>query len=71
MQWPLARSTTGFLDRVTGGDQGRMDYMKAYVPVRRLGTSEEVAAAILFLASPNCAFLTGHSLSVDGGKLAA
>jgi NAD(P)-dependent dehydrogenase (short-subunit alcohol dehydrogenase family) len=61
---------TGFLDRVTGGAQERMDYMKAYVPARRLGTSEEVAAAILFLASPGCAFLTGHSLTVDGGKSA-
>jgi NAD(P)-dependent dehydrogenase (short-subunit alcohol dehydrogenase family) len=61
---------TGFLDRMTGGAQDRMDYMKAYVPARRLGTSEEIAAAILFLASPSCAFLTGHSLSVDGGKLA-
>lgn len=61
---------TGFLDRVTGGAQERLDYMKAYVPARRLGTSEEVAAAILFLASPDCTFLTGHSLAVDGGKLA-
>ena len=62
---------TGFLDRVTGGAQDRMEYMKAYVPAHRLGTSEEVAAAILFLASPVCGFLTGHSLSIDGGKLAA
>lgn len=61
---------TGFLDRVTSGSKDRMDYMKAYVPARRLGKPEEVAAAILFLASPECAFLTGHSLSVDGGKLA-
>jgi NAD(P)-dependent dehydrogenase (short-subunit alcohol dehydrogenase family) len=52
----------GFLDRVTGGSEERMGYMKAYVPARRLGKSEEVAAAILFL--------TGHSLAVDGGKLA-
>jgi NAD(P)-dependent dehydrogenase (short-subunit alcohol dehydrogenase family) len=61
---------TGFLDRVTGGAQDRMDHMKAYVPVQRVGTPEEVAAAILFLASPGCGFLTGHSLSIDGGKLA-
>ncbi|OCJ00582.1 SDR family oxidoreductase [Rhizobium sp. AC27/96] len=61
---------TGFIDRVTGGSQERMDYMKAYVPMRRLGQSEEVAAAILFLASPKAAFLTGHSLAIDGGKLA-
>jgi NAD(P)-dependent dehydrogenase (short-subunit alcohol dehydrogenase family) len=61
---------TGFLDRVAGGSKERMDYMKAYVPARRLGKSEEVADAILFLASPKASFLTGHSLAVDGGKLA-
>jgi NAD(P)-dependent dehydrogenase (short-subunit alcohol dehydrogenase family) len=47
-----------------------MDYRKAYVPARRRGKSEEVADAILFLASPEAPFLTGHSLAVDGGKLA-
>jgi NAD(P)-dependent dehydrogenase (short-subunit alcohol dehydrogenase family) len=61
---------TEFLDRVTNGSKDRMDYMKAYVPARRLGRPEEVAAAIVFVASPGCAFLTGHSLSIDGGKLA-
>jgi NAD(P)-dependent dehydrogenase (short-subunit alcohol dehydrogenase family) len=61
---------TGFLDRVTGGAQERLGYMKAYTPARRLGRAEEVAAAILFLASNKSAFLTGHSLVVDGGKLA-
>jgi NAD(P)-dependent dehydrogenase (short-subunit alcohol dehydrogenase family) len=62
---------TGFLDRVTGGSEERMGAMKAYAPARRLGKSEEVADAIVFLASPNASFLTGHSLAVDGGKLAA
>jgi NAD(P)-dependent dehydrogenase (short-subunit alcohol dehydrogenase family) len=47
-----------------------MDYRKAYLPARRLGKSEEVADAILFLASAKAPFLTGHSLAVDGGRLA-
>jgi 3-oxoacyl-[acyl-carrier protein] reductase len=38
--------------------------------MRRLGQSEEVAAAIMFLASPQAAFITGHSLAIEGGKLA-
>ena len=62
---------TGFLDRLTGGAAECMEYMKSYVPARRLGKPEEVAAAIVFLASPDASFLTGHSLAVDGGKLAA
>jgi NAD(P)-dependent dehydrogenase (short-subunit alcohol dehydrogenase family) len=62
---------TGFLDRVTSGSEECMDYMKAYVPARRAGKSEEVADAILFLASPKASFLIAHSLAVDGGKLAA
>jgi NAD(P)-dependent dehydrogenase (short-subunit alcohol dehydrogenase family) len=62
---------TGMLDRLTGGAQERLDYMKSYVPARRLGKPEEIAAAIVFLASPQASFLTGQSLAVDGGKLAA
>ena len=37
-------------------------------PVRRMGRPEEVAAAICFLASEECAFMTGASLMVDGGR---
>lgn len=37
------------------------------VPMRRYGTSEEVAAAIAFLASDEAAYITGQSLRIDGG----
>jgi NAD(P)-dependent dehydrogenase (short-subunit alcohol dehydrogenase family) len=56
---------------VTGGSEERMGALKAYVPARRHGKSEEVADAILFRASSKASFLTGLSLAVDGGKLAA
>ena len=36
-------------------------------PIRRLGTPEEVAAAVLFLASDEAAFITGAELAVDDG----
>ena len=37
------------------------------VPMKRFGTSEEVAAAVLFLASPESAYVTGIEITVDGG----
>jgi NAD(P)-dependent dehydrogenase (short-subunit alcohol dehydrogenase family) len=36
-------------------------------PMRRLGTPEEIAAAILWLCSDDASFVNGHALSVDGG----
>jgi NAD(P)-dependent dehydrogenase (short-subunit alcohol dehydrogenase family) len=39
-------------------------------PIGRIGLPEEVAAAILFLASDDASFITGAILPVDGGYLA-
>jgi NAD(P)-dependent dehydrogenase (short-subunit alcohol dehydrogenase family) len=44
-------------------------YEEQRIPMRRLGTPEEVAACVAFLASNDAAFITGHSLVVDGGQL--
>jgi 2-hydroxycyclohexanecarboxyl-CoA dehydrogenase len=41
--------------------------MTAAVPMKRLGTPEEVAAAVAFLASDDAGFITGQTLSVNGG----
>ena len=43
----------------------------ATVPMKRYGTSEEVAAAIAFLASPESSYITGQNLRVDGGVVRA
>ena len=61
---------TAMLDRFTGGGD-RKAGMVAVLPLGRAGTPEEVAQAIVFLASDKAAFITGTSLAVDGGKLAA
>jgi 2-deoxy-D-gluconate 3-dehydrogenase len=44
--------------------------IEAMTPLGRLAEPEEVADAILFLASPAAAMITGHTLPVDGGFLA-
>jgi NAD(P)-dependent dehydrogenase (short-subunit alcohol dehydrogenase family) len=44
--------------------------LAAGVPARRLGTPEDIAAAIVFLASDQADFLTGQIIGVNGGKTA-
>lgn len=39
-------------------------------PVGRIGTPDEIAEAIVFLASPTCAFMTGTTMVIDGGRSA-
>ncbi|MCC6737204.1 MAG: 3-oxoacyl-[acyl-carrier-protein] reductase [Bauldia sp.] len=39
----------------------------AEVPADRFGTPEEIAAAVVFLASPEAGYLTGHTLHINGG----
>ena len=54
----------------TGADQAYMTGMLARIPLHRLATVEEVAAAVAYLAGPGAASITGHTIVVDGGLTA-
>jgi NAD(P)-dependent dehydrogenase (short-subunit alcohol dehydrogenase family) len=60
---------TGMLNRFTGTPENKADLISR-VPMKRIGQPEEVAEAILFLASDKASYITGASLATDGGKLA-
>jgi NAD(P)-dependent dehydrogenase (short-subunit alcohol dehydrogenase family) len=47
-----------------------MDRIRQLTPMQRLAEPEEVAAAMIFLASGASSMTTGHVLAVDGGYLA-
>jgi 3-oxoacyl-[acyl-carrier protein] reductase len=44
--------------------------VKTRIPVKRLGLPHEIADAVLFLAAPGSAYITGQVLTVDGGLTA-
>jgi 7-alpha-hydroxysteroid dehydrogenase len=57
---------TSALDIVMGSDELRAE-MEGSTPLRRVGDPDDVAAAVLYLASPASAYVTGSLLRVDGG----
>lgn len=57
-------------DRVTGGDKNIKSSIAATHPVGRMGLPEEIAEAVLYLASDNAKFTTGSILTIDGGYTA-
>jgi 3-oxoacyl-[acyl-carrier protein] reductase len=63
----------GFIetDMIDGllGRPGVKDAFISATPMRRLGTSDDIAEATLFLASPASSFVTGHVMLINGGLL--
>lgn len=63
---PGPTGTAGFVS-FFGGDQDVIEQVATRIPVGRIGRPEEVAAAVLFLASEESSFVAGAELVVDGG----
>lgn len=68
---PGVTETAGLNDLFGGGDQaqGTKDYLAGLIPAGRVGQPEEIAKAVLFLASDDASFVNGVELFVDGGQV--
>ena len=65
------RVTSGSPMRAATARDGKyIATVHARIPLKRSATSEEVAAAVCYLASPAAAYITGHTLLLDGGLTA-
>ncbi len=53
---------------MNGMAQSTIDYMVSKIPLGRIGTPEEVAAVVNFLASDEASFVTGQCYDVSGGR---
>ena len=62
---------TPMVERYTKGDaETEAQWAAIFEPVGRMGSSEEVAEAVVWLCSEAASFVTGHAMAVDGGFLA-
>jgi 3-oxoacyl-[acyl-carrier protein] reductase len=62
------------LASVRGKQQGKtqeeiLSDMSSDVPMKRLAEPEEIAAAVVFLASENAGYITGNTIHIDGGLI--
>ena len=55
---------TAMTDKLTDDQKEKIN---AQIPAARMGTSDEIAAAVLYLASPEASYVTGTTLHVNGG----
>ena len=63
----------GFIDTdmTRALDEGQRAALTSQVPMARLGSVEDIAAAVLFLCSPGASYITGETLHVNGGMYMA
>jgi NAD(P)-dependent dehydrogenase (short-subunit alcohol dehydrogenase family) len=56
------------MGRFTGGTPEGRAKVIAEEPIGRMGTAEEIAAAVVWLCSPGAGFVVGHAMIIDGGQ---
>jgi NAD(P)-dependent dehydrogenase (short-subunit alcohol dehydrogenase family) len=61
---------TEMMQRFTGSTRQGREAVIAQEPIGRMGTPEEIAAAVLWLCSDAAAFVVGHAMVIDGGQTA-
>ncbi|WP_262297873.1 SDR family NAD(P)-dependent oxidoreductase [Microvirga sesbaniae] len=68
---PGVTETAGLNELFGGGDQAQRtkDYLAGLIPAGRIGQPDEIARAVLFLASDEASFVNGIELFVDGGQV--
>jgi NAD(P)-dependent dehydrogenase (short-subunit alcohol dehydrogenase family) len=59
---------TPMMDRFSGGTAAGRERVIAQEPIGRMGTPEEIAAAVLWLCSDAASFVTGSAMVIDGGQ---
>jgi len=67
----VGATETDALSPFLNAAEGLREQMVAMTPMGRLGTPEDIACAVLYLASPAAAWVTGKILAVDGGTIAS
>ena len=61
-------NANGMLEQLLGGPEGMARFLEREIPLRRLQTADEIAAAICWLLSDEAAAVTGEAVNTSAGQ---